>query len=88
MIQYLRNLRDRKVACSASDHQVSHVESCVWRAVSSHSSHHFQQVLLAHFILYVHKGGIKPHSFHFIYPSGASPQTASLQFESFVYKSV
>ena len=40
-------------------------ESCVWRAVSSHSSHHPQEVLLAQFSLYVHKGGLKPDSFHF-----------------------
>ena len=31
-------LCDREVACSASDHQGSNFESCVWRAVSSHSS--------------------------------------------------
>ena len=29
----------------------------------SHSSHHSQKVLLAQFSLYVHKGGLKPHSF-------------------------
>ena len=29
------SLRDREVACSASDHQGSNFESCVWRAVSS-----------------------------------------------------
>ena len=46
--------------------QGSNFESCVWRAVSSHSSHHPQEVLLAQFNLYVHKGGLKPHSFHFI----------------------
>ena len=32
-------------------------ESCVLRAMSSHSSHHSQEVLL--FALYVHKGGLK-----------------------------
>ena len=31
------NFRDREVACSASDCQGSNFESCVWRAVSSHS---------------------------------------------------
>ena len=41
-------------------------ESCVWRTVSSQSSHHPQEVLLAQFSLYVHKGGLKPDSFHFI----------------------
>ena len=37
-------------------------QSCVWREVSSHSSRHPQEVLLAHFSLYVHKGGLKPYS--------------------------
>ena len=36
------------------------------RAVSSHSSHHPQEVLLAQFSLYVHNGGLKPHSFSFV----------------------
>ena len=31
------SLRDREVACSASDRQGSNFESCVWRTVSSHS---------------------------------------------------
>ena len=60
------SLRDREVACSASDRQGSNFESCVWRTVSSQSSHHPQEVLLAQFSLYVHKGGLKPYSFHFI----------------------
>ena len=59
------SLRDREVACSASDRQGSNFESCVWRTVSSHSSHHPQEVLLAQFSLYVHKGGIKADSFPF-----------------------
>ena len=54
-----------EVACSASDRQGSNFESCVWRTVSSQSSHHPQEVLLAQFSLYVHKGGLKPDSFHF-----------------------
>ena len=58
--------RDREVACSASDRQGSNFESCVWRTVSSHTSHHPQEVLLAQFNLYVHKGGIKPDSFHLV----------------------
>ena len=58
------SLRDREVACSASDRQGSNFESCVWRTVSSQSSHHPQEVLLAQFSLYVHKGGLKPDSFH------------------------
>ena len=57
-------LCDREVACSASDRQGSNLESCVWRTVSSQSSHHPQEVLLAQFSLYVHKGGLKPDSFH------------------------
>ena len=59
------SLRDREVAFSASDRQGSNFESCVWRTVSSQSSHHPQEVLLAQFSLYVHKGGLKPDSFHF-----------------------
>ena len=55
-------LRDREVAWSASDRQGSNFESCVLGAVSSH---HPQEVLLAQFSLYVHKGGLKPHSFYF-----------------------
>ena len=57
--------RDREVACSASDRQYSNFEFCVWRTVSSQSSHHPQKVLLAQFSLYVHRGGLKPDSFHF-----------------------
>ena len=59
------SLRDREVACSASDRQGSNFESCVWRTVSSQSSHHPQEVLLGQFSLYVHKGGLKLDSFHF-----------------------
>ena len=60
------SLRDREVACSASDRQGSNFESRVWRTVSSHLSHHPQEVLPAQFSLYVHKGGLKPDSFHLI----------------------
>ena len=59
------SLRDREVACSASDRQGPNFESCVWRTVSSQLSPHPQEVLLAQFSLYVHKGGLKPDSFHF-----------------------
>ena len=58
------SLRHREVACSASDRQGLNFESCVWRTVSSQSSHHTQEVLLAQFNLYVHKSGLKPDSFH------------------------
>ena len=54
------SLRDRDVACSASDLQGLNFESCVWRAVSSHSSHHPQEFILAQFSLYVHKSGLMP----------------------------
>ena len=67
VVSIVGSLRDREVACSASDRQGSNFESCVWRTVSSQSSHHPQEVLLAQFSLYVHKGGLKPDSFHFIY---------------------
>ena len=70
------SLRDREVACSTSDHQGSNFESCVWWTVSSHSSHHPQEVLLAQFSLYGHKGGLKPDSFHFI---------SSLYFQTLIY---
>ena len=65
-VSIVGSLRDREVACSASDRQGSNFESCVWRTVSSHSSHLPQEVLLAQFSLYVHKGGLKPDSSHFI----------------------
>ena len=63
-VSIVGGLRDREVACSTSDRQGSNFESCVWRTVSSQSSHHPQEVLLAQFSLYVHKGGLKPDSFH------------------------
>ena len=65
-VSIVGSLCDREVACSASNRQGSNFESCVWRTVSSQSSHHPQEVLLAQFSLYVHKGGLKPDSFHFI----------------------
>ena len=58
------SLRDREVVCSASDRRGANFEYCVWRTVSSHSSHHPQEVLLAQFCLYVDKGGLKIDSFH------------------------
>ena len=54
----------------------SNFESCVWRAVSSHSSHHPQEVLLTQFSLYVHTSGLKP--FHFIYFARGSTQIISI----------
>ena len=66
-VSIVGSLRDREVACSASDRQGSNFESCVWRTVSSQSSHHPQEVILAQFSLYVNKGGLRPDSFHFIF---------------------
>ena len=63
-LSIVESLCDREVACSASDRQGSNFESCVWRTVSSHSSRHPQEVLLAQFCLYMDKGGLKPDSFH------------------------
>ena len=65
-VSIVGSLRDRKVSCAAPDRQGSNFKSCVWRTVSSQSSHHPQEVLLAQFSLYVHKGGLKPDSLHFI----------------------
>ena len=62
-VSIVGSLRDREVACSASDRQGSDFESCVRRAVSSQ---HPQEVLLARVSLYVHKGGLKPDSFYFL----------------------
>ena len=64
-VSIVGSLRDREVACSASHRRGSNFESCVWRTLSSQSSHNPQEVLLAQFSLYVHKGGLKPDSFHF-----------------------
>ena len=64
-VSIVGSLCDREVACSATDRQGLNFESCVWRTVSSHLSHHPQEVLLAQFSLYMHKGGLKPDSFHF-----------------------
>ena len=64
-VSLVGSLRGREVACSASDRQSSNFESCVCRTVSSQSSHHPQEVLLAQVSLFVHEGGLKPDSFHF-----------------------
>ena len=50
-LSIVESLRDRET----SDLQGLNFEFCVWRAVSSHSSHHPQEVILAPFSLYVHK---------------------------------
>ena len=66
-VSIVGSLCDREVACSASDRQGSNFESCVhgvWRTVSSQSSHHPHEVLLAQFSLYVHIF----ISFHYLVP--------------------
>ena len=53
--------------------------------MSSQSSHHPHEVLLAQFSLYVHKGGLKPDSFHLVYmelPVFIFMTLASHQFSS------
>ena len=75
-VSIVGSLCDREVAYSASDRHGSNFESRVWRTVSSQSSHHPQEVLLAQFSLYVHKGDLKPDSFHFI--SVISPDSGLL----------
>ena len=79
-VSIVGSLRDREVACSASDRQGSNFKSCVWRTVSSQSSHHPQEVLLAQFSLYVHKGGLKPDSFHFIQSDPRQVKKAEIRF--------
>ena len=63
LVRIVGSLRERELVCSASDFQGLNFESCVWRAVSSHSSHHHHKVL--QFSLYVHKSGIKSDWFLF-----------------------
>ena len=83
-VSIVGSLRDREVACSASDRQDSNFESCVWRTVSSQSSHHPQEVLLAQFSLYVHKGGLKPDSFHFILFQRSKPQKLKIYLSNLI----
>ena len=69
-IQYYKgSLRDREVACSDSNRQSLNLKSCVWRAVSSHSSYNPEEVLLAQLSLYVHRWP-KPHLFHSFFLKG------------------
>ena len=70
------SLRDREVACSASDRQGSNFDSCVWRTVSSHSSHHPQEVILAQFSLYTcAQRWPKARFFSFHFPKSHISQT-------------
>ena len=79
-VSIVGSIRDREVACSTSDRQGSNFESCAWRTVSSQSSHHPQEVLLAQFSLYVHKGGLKPDSFHLFHYLVIDAQDQIIQF--------
>ena len=54
-LSIVESLCDREVACSAPDLQGLNFESCVWSAVSFHSSHHPREVFLVKCSLYVHK---------------------------------
>ena len=84
-VSIVGSLRDREVACSASDRQGTNFESCVWRTLSSQSSHHPQEVLLAQFSLYVHKGGLKPDSFHFIIWSAKLKSYSCFYLQEYMY---
>ena len=87
-VSIVGSLHEREVACSASERQGSNFESCVWRTVSSQSSHHPQEVLLAQFSLYVHKGGLKPDSFHFISLFGVLAHGLTWRYVAHIYLSV
>ena len=89
-VSIVGSLRDREVACSASDRQGSNFESCVWRTVSSQSSHHPQEVPLVQFSLYLHKSGLKPDSFpfHFISERRVCKNFAKLYNRERLYKQV
>ena len=72
-VSIVGSLRDREVACSASARQGPNFRIlCLEDSVISIISiNHPQKVLLAQFSLYVHKGGLKPDSFHFAVSAGA-----------------
>ena len=66
----LGGLKENKIVSSPSTCESQYcgeprISNPVSRTVSSQSSHHPQEVLLAQFSLYVHKGGLKSDSFHF-----------------------
>ena len=84
-VSIVGNLRDRKGAFSASDLQGLNFEFCVWRrTVSSHLSHHPQEVLLAQFSLYVHKSGLKWLLFPFL-PSFSPLESLFLFHHTFFF---
>ena len=88
-LSIVESLRDHEVACSASDLQGLNFESCVWRVVSSHSSHHPHEVLLAQLSMYVHKSGLKPDSLILIHSCctfSRLPQVMAAQFFYGIYR--
>ena len=86
-VSIVGGLRDRELACSASDRQGSNFEYCVWRTVSPQLSHQPQEALLAQFSLYVHKGGLKPDSFHF-FLTNSVPLPSFKSFEDILHNSI
>ena len=48
---------------AALDCRRSKFAYCVWIVVLSDSPHHLQESLLTRFRMYVHRNGLKPHSF-------------------------
>ena len=63
----VESLCDREVESSAQTARVRILNPVsVRRAVPSHSPLHSHEVLLTQFNLYVHRGGLKPHSFHLL----------------------
>ena len=60
------NLRDREVACLASDCHGSNFEPCVWRSVSSHSFHNSHEVSWPNLSYMCTKVAKKPIHFIFV----------------------
>ena len=81
VISLVESLNKRVVSCSASDRQGYCLESCVWRAASFHSSHHSQEVSLAQFSLYVHKGGLKLIYFISVFDDCCNSLTRKIRVE-------
>ena len=65
IVNIVGSLRDRELSVLGRRPTGLNFESCVWRAVTPHSSHH-PQVLLTQFSLYMYKCGVEPHLFYFI----------------------
>ena len=61
-VSIVGSLRDREVACSASETARARISNPV-----SGGQCHLKDFILAQFSLHVHKGGLKPDSFHLYY---------------------